>query len=199
MLEYLKKYASTHLFYLIVIGVVLVAFHSWKEEHDARLLASQQVKISEAAVKSSQDQIVSLQQQIAANDAKSAQQIASLEKLVQSVKTPQQVAVQLPQVAPNLPVQPTVQADDSISFPKADVLPLFQDLAAGKEAEVQLTQCQADYKSEQQIAAQKDAQLEQKNTEIKVLKQPRSFWHRVGTTMKEVGIGIGIGLTVARL
>jgi hypothetical protein len=153
------------------------------------------MKAAEAQIEVSQKQIDVLQKQIADTDAKAQQQIESLQKLVQTVKTPQQVVAQLPNVAP-LPVQPTVQPDESISFPKEDVLPLFQDLADGKVAQTKLAQCQSDYSNEQQIAAQKDAQLKQKDTEILALKHKPGFWHRVASTVKQVGVGVGIGLAL---
>jgi hypothetical protein len=193
MIQYLKQYASTHIFYLILIGVALVAFHSWQQEHDARLLADQQIASSDAAVKASAQQIGVLEKQITGNDAKSARDLASLEKTIAAVKTPQQAAADLPQVAANLPAPVTVQPDSSISFPKEDVLPLFQDLADGKVCAVKLAQCQADYATEQQIASQKDSQLTEKNKEITALKKPKGFWKRVTGTLKQVGIGIGIG------
>lgn len=193
MIQYLKQYATTHAFYLILIGVALVGFRSWRQEHDARLLAEQQIKSSDAAVKASQEQVSDLKQQIAASDARSAQQLASLRKMVTAVQTPQQVVKEIPQVATNLPAPAVVQPDDSISFPKADVLPLFQDLADAKTCSVKLAQCQSDYASEQQIAVQKDAQLGEKDKEITALKKRQGFWHRVGSTLKQVGVGIGIG------
>jgi len=199
MMAYLKQYAGTHLFYLVIGGIALLAFHSWKEEHDARLLAEQQIKASDAAVKVSQDQITTLQKQISVNDAKSAQQIAALSKLVTSVKTPAQAAAEIPQVAPNLPSPVVVEPDNSIAFPKEDVLPLFQDLAEGKTCAVKLAQIQADYAAEQQIAAQKDVQLGARDKEIAVLKHPRGFWHRLGSAMKQVGIGIGIGVAIVEV
>ena len=196
MIAYLKQYASTHLFYLIVIGISLLAFRSWQQEHDARLLAEQQIKSSDAAVKVSEQQISSLEKQITANDQRSAQQIASLGKLIAAAKTPQQAAAEIPQVATNLPSAVVVEPDQSIAFPKEDVLPLFQDLADGKVAAVKLAQCQTDYSAEQQIAAQKDSQLKQKDTEIAALKKPKGFWRRFGGTVKQVGIGIGIGIAL---
>jgi hypothetical protein len=197
MIEYIKKFASTHIFYLVLIGIGAVAFHSWLAEHDARLQAAQEEKAAESLVKASQDQINTLQAQIASNDAKAQQELAALEKVVQNVKTPQQVVTQLPIVAPNLPAPATVQTDDSITFPKADVLPLFQDLADGKVAETKLEQCQTDYVAEQQIATKKDDQLKQKDNEIVALKKKPGFWHRVVGTAKSVGVGVGIGLVVA--
>jgi hypothetical protein len=197
MIEYIKKFASTHVFYLVVLAIGAIAFHSWLGEHDARLQAAQEEKAAEVLVKASQDQINALQSQIASNDAKAQQQIDALTKVVQAVKTPQQVVSQLPIVAPNLPVPATVQTDDSITFPKADVLPLFQDLADGKIAATKLEQCQTDYSAEQQIAAQKDEQLKQKGNEIAALKQKPSFWKRAKGTLKSVGIGVGIGVVIA--
>lgn len=197
MIEYIKKFASTHVFYLVLIVIGAIAFHSWLSEHDARLQAAQDVKAAEALVKASQDRVNELHAQIVSNDALYNSKIDALTKVVQAVKTPQQVAAQLPIVAPNLPAPATVQTDDSITFPKEDVLPLFQDLAAGKIAATKLEQCQTDYSAEQQIAAQKDEQLKQKSNEIVALKKKPSFWHRFAGTAKSVGVGVGIGIVVA--
>src|SRR5581483_5574315 len=126
------------------------------------------------------------------NDAKAQKEIDTLEKTIAQVKTTQQAAQQLPTVTPNLPTPVTVQTDDSVTFPKEDVLPLFQDLADGKVAQTKLAQCQTDYSAEQQIAAQKDA----KDSEIVVLKKKPGFWHQIGSTIKQVGVGVGIGLAL---
>lgn len=196
---WVTAYGKTHVAYLILIGIGCVGVHAWIGEHDARLLAEQQVKSAAVALKSSQDAIKGLQEQIAATDAQTASQIASLTKALQTVKTPQQVVTALPTVAPNLPTPAAVQTDNSLTFPAADVLPLFQDLADGKTAEVKLTQCQSDYTAEQQIVSQQTDQLKQKDATIAVLKKPAGFWHRVTGTLKAVGIGIGIGATIAKL
>lgn len=195
MIEYLKKFAATHIFYLILIAGGAVAFHSWLSEHDARLQADQTVKAAEIQVKASQDQIIALQAQIATNDARAQQQLDALAKVIQSVKTSQQAAVALPTVA-DLPVPIQVQPDQGWLIPPADVLPLFNQLAEGKVAETKLTQCQADYTAEQQIAAKKDDQLKEKDGEIAALKQKPSFWNRVKGTLKTVGIGVGIGIAI---
>lgn len=200
MLTYLKQYASTHLFYIVLIGISLVAFRSWMGEHDARLLAEQQAKASDAIVKASEQKISDLKQEINDNDEKAARDIASLQKAIAAVKTPQQVVSELPNIAPSLPAPAVVQPDQSIAFPKDDVLPLFQELAQGKTCAVQLAQCQANYAAEQKIADQKDAQLDAKNKEITALKKPKGFWKRLGSTLKQVGIGVAIGATLgARL
>lgn len=193
MIQYLKQYAGTHLFYLVIIGISLVAFHSWKQEHDARLLAEQQVQASDAAVKESQQQISTLTKQISAGDAKAAQQIAALQKAFTAVKTTKQAADEIPHVVTNLPTPVVVQPDESLNIPKVDVIPIVQDLADAKVATVKLAQCQADYATEQQIAAQKDSQLSAKDKEITALKKPKGFWRRIGSAMKQIGVGIGIG------
>lgn len=199
MIPWLKTFGQTHIVYVIVISLGLVAFHSWLAEHDARLLADQQVKTSEAKVKATEDEIADLKQEITDNDARAAQQIEAVQKLVQSVKTPQQVVTKLPEVAPNLPVSPTVQSDNSISFPKEDVLPLFQDLANGKEAAVKLDQCQTDYAAQKQIDVKKDSQLKDKDDEITALKKPKGFWRRFGNTLKTIGIGVAVGYAGAHV
>lgn len=200
MLNYLKQYASTHLFYIVIIGIALVAFRSWMGEHDARLLADQQIKQSDAAVKASEQEISVLKQEMAANNEKYARDLASLEKTIAAVRTPAQAAKQIPQLVPHLPVPIATQPDNSISFPKEDVLPLFSELAEGKTCAVKLAQCQANYDSEQKIVEQKDAQIAEKDKTITAIRKPKGFWRRVGSTLKQVGIGVAIGATLgARL
>lgn len=173
----------------IVIGAILAvgayfAVHSWQQEHDARLQAQAQITVNEANVKTLQDQI-------AANDAKAQQQIDSLTKLITQAKTqtPAQIVKEIPIVAPTLPVAPTIAPDESMNFPKQDILPLFTELANGKQCAVQLAASQADFTAEQAIVVQKDQ-------EITVLKKPRGFWRKVGGALETFGIGVGVGIAV---
>jgi|ERR1017187_6482542 hypothetical protein len=179
-----------HVSYLVA-GLVLavgsyVGVHSFLQEHDARLLAQQQQKISEAVVKG-------LQQQIADRDAAAAKQQQVIVKVIHDTTTPQQAAQVLPQIvtAP-LPVPVVVQAAGSWLIPEPDVLPIFQQLADQKICRSELTTVQGDLTDTKAIVVQKDA-------EITTLKKPKGFWRRVGGTMKSVGIGIGVGLTLARV
>jgi len=204
-----KHFLLSHLAWVILVGVGLVGIHAYQQEHDARLLADQKVAVAEQQVKTLQTDIAAnnqaiavLQQQQEARDAAAAKQIASLTALVQKVQTTAQAAQSLPQVV-NLPVAPITQSDSSVVIPAPDVLPLFQQLAQGKQDAIAVVQLTADLKDEKAIVAKDDAtiadqtkQIALKDDEIKVLKKPKSFWHRVGGTLKSVGIGVGIGLAL---
>lgn len=196
MIQYLKTYASTHLFYIVLIIVIGIFLHSWLGSHDALIRAEQQGKMSEEQVKASKEEIATLKQQIVDNDAKSAQQKAILEKLLAQVKTTQQVAQQLPSVAPSLPAPVAVQPDDSLVVPKTDVLPLFHELTTGKEAAVSLAQCKADYAVQQTIDKQKDGIIEQKQKELDGYKKAakKGFWRKLGGGLK---VGAAIALAAA--
>lgn len=205
-----KHWLLTHALWIVALGVGFVGFNSWRSEHDARLAAQITISKDEQQVKSLQDQIgqnnsaiASLQQQMTQRDQNAAKQINQLTTLVSKVQTVPQAVAALPQVS-QLPVAPTVQSDNSVVLPSADVLPLFQQLSDGKECAVKLNTCQADLTDEKAIDAKDQStitdqtkQLALKNDEIQALKKKPSFWHRVGTTMKEVGIGVGIGFGLA--
>jgi hypothetical protein len=153
--------------------------HTFMQAHDAQVIAEQQVKASEAQVKT-------LQQQIADNDARTQAQIATLQQLIKNVKTPVQVVAALPSVLPApLPVQPTVNPDQSINLPAADVLPLFQDLAQCKQDSINLASCKADLSTTQAIVTEKQ-------TEITALKKKPSFWKRVKHDLKVAAFGAAI-------
>jgi hypothetical protein len=204
-----KTFVLHHLAWVVLVGVGLIGIHAWIGEHDQRLLADQKVAVAEQQVKTLQtdiqannQQIAVLQQQMEARDAAAAKQIATLTQLVSKVQTTAQAAQSLPQVA-NLPVAPTVAPDSSVVIPPVDVLPLFQQLAQGKEDAINLTACKADLTDEKAVVAKDDAtiadmtkQIALKDEEITALKKPKSFWHRVVGTMKDVGIGIGIGFAL---
>jgi hypothetical protein len=202
-----RHWALTHALYLVLIGAGIIGFYSWKGEHDARLIAEAKVKADESQVIALQQNIsqnnaaiASLQQQMEARDAAAQKQIATLAALVSKVQTPAQAVAALPQVS-QLPTAPTVQSDSSVVFPSQDVLPLFQQLAQGKQDGVNLAVCTADLKDEKTVDATDKAtiadmtkQLALKDDEIKALKKPKGFWKRAGGIAKAVGVGIGIGL-----
>jgi hypothetical protein len=173
--------SNWHLHFGWLIGVLIldlvgfVGVHAWVQEHDARVVAEAQAKVSETAIKT-------LQQEIADNDAKAQQQIVTLQMMIRQVKTPVQVVAALPQVLPQpLPVAPTVLPNQSIVLPAPDVLPLFQDLAQGKQDSVSLAACKSDLTAETAIAVQKQ-------DEIVALKKKPKFWKSVTHDLKIIGI-----------
>jgi hypothetical protein len=121
---------------------------------------------------------------------------------VSKVQTPQQAVQSLPQVS-QLPVAPTLQADNSVLFPKDDVVPLFQQLEAGAQCKVQLSATTADLADEKSIVAKQvdtiadqTKQIALKQDEITAIKHPKGFWKRFGHDLKLVAITAG---TVALL
>jgi hypothetical protein len=168
----LKQYLGTHVFYIVVIAIAILLGRAWLQEHDARLLAEQQIKKSE-------QQVEDLQKQIATNDAAAAKQISSLQILQQQTKTPQQAIAAIPSLS-KIPLNTRIGPTGGTVI--VDAVPLFQELAHCKEDAVELAACQADYKAEVAIAAQKDE-------EIAALKKKPRFWKRVISTLKTALIG----------
>lgn len=177
-----KFWLTTHLVWVAAIIVALVIGHAWIGEHDARVVADAQIKTSETV-------IANLQQQILATNAAAAAKVQTIVKIVHDAQTPAQQIAAIPQLSnidlnarsipaltPNGPPQVAV-----------DLAPLVQELGQCKVDQTNLQACTADLKNETAIAAQKDVQ-------IAALKKKPSFWHRVGSALKLIGIGVGVGL-----
>lgn len=179
MIPYLK----THIVYVVVIAIGLIAFHSWLSEHDARLAADQTVKVSEARV-------ADLQQQIAAVNAAAQKQVQVIVKQIEAVKTPAQAIAAIPTLtsAP-LNSRPAVDSPTAVTV---EAIPLAQELASCKVDRINLTACTANLQTETAIVAQKDV-------EIVALKKKPGFWKRLLATVKTLGIGIGVGVSLAAL
>jgi len=179
MITWIETYAKTHLFYIILIVVGVVAFRSWEQEHDARLLAEQQVKQSDAQVKT-------LQQQITTNTALAAQKVQVVTKIVHDAKTPAQQIAAIPQLTDvPLNTRPIVGLPDGVVA--VDLAPLVAELGQCKQDAINLGACTQNYNTCQGIVSLR-------NAEIVVLKKKPSFWHRVSGVAKSVGVGIGIGV-----
>lgn len=177
MLEHLKQYGKTHLFYIIIIAIGLIAFRSWLSGHDARVLAEQTIQKSEVQVKALQDQIK-------ATDTEANKQVEVVVKEIQAVRTPAQAVAAIPDLS-SLPL-------DSRPGPTAtsvtvEAIPLAQTLAQCKQDSILLQACQQDRTADEGI-------ISSKQTEIVALKKKPSFWKRVEGTAKAVGIGVGIGI-----
>lgn len=179
----LKTFVLSHLLWIVLVGASLVGFHAWQGEHDARILA-------DVAVKNAQAQIVTLQQGIADRDKAAAIQVAPIVKIIHDVQTVPQAVAALPQVvnAP-LPMPVVLQPNNSVLIPEPDVLPLFNQVADDKVCRIQLSVATQDLTDEKAIVTQQ-------TSEITALKKKPSFFHRVESTLKTVGIGIGIGIIV---
>ena len=206
-----ETFLQHHLPWCIIVVAIAVGGTTWLHEHDARLAAEAKIKVDESQVQVLQQSIAqnnqaiaSLQQQMQQRDAANAQLIATLVKQRQAATTPpQQVAVL--QSEANLPA-PIVSLPNSSDWklPAVDVEPLFSQVNSGLQAQAALSTCQADLLDTRSIVSKDDStiadqtkQIALKQDEIQSLKKKPSFWKRVGSTMKAVGIGFGIGVAVA--
>ena len=171
----MPTWIRTHFFYISLIAVGLVFAHAWIGEHDQRLLSDQAVKAAQAQVQTLQQQIVTEQKQAAAT-------IAGIQAKVILVKTPAQAIAAIPDVS-SLPLNTRPAADGGVTV---DAVPLFQELSQCRIDAVNAASCS-------QQSAQKDQIISEQKTEIVALKKKPSFWKRVKSTAKAVGIGIGIG------
>jgi hypothetical protein len=207
-----KQFLFVHWFWFVFALGGFIAFHSWLQEHDARLASNAAEQVAKVQVTADQKQMADndkvkaqLQQEMADRDAATQAQIAAMTKLVASVKTTPQ-AVQAIDTLSNHQVQPVAQANGDMLILQPQVIPLFTELADGKQATISLTTCTQDLtatktlvvKSEANLDLQKDI-TKQRDNEIAILKKPQGFWKRVGTTLKVMGAGIGIGLTLGKV
>lgn len=178
MLTWLETYAKTHIFYLVLIAIAVCCSHLWLQEHDARVKADGVVKQQEIVVST-------LQQQIAASNAAAAAKIKTIVKIVHGAATPAQVVQAAPQLT-DVPLNTRV-ASDNPSQVSVDALPFVQLLGQAKEDAVNLAACEVNLTDETTIASAKQ-------TEIAALKKKPSFFKRVVSVAKAVGIGVGVGL-----
>jgi hypothetical protein len=184
--------SAWHIHIGYIIGIAMTGLVLWYgghvlwQEHEARVTA-------EVTIKAQQSAIASIQKQMLVNDAATAHTISTLQKALTQIKTPAQVISVLPQILPApLPAPPVVNADNSVTFPAADVMALFTDLSNCKIQAVTLVGTQNDLASDAKII---DAQ----KTEIAALKVKPRFWARVKSDAKKVGTGVAIGAIIAAI
>jgi hypothetical protein len=146
---------------------------------------------AEISIYQSAQTIDALKQQILDTNTKAAQQVQVIVKQVEAVKTPTQAVAAMPDVS-SLPVaiRPLPNSQDFL-LPQVDVVPLFQQLAEGKKCAIELSACETNFAAGKQIVDQKDSQ-------IAALTKKPGFFHRVGTIMKQVGVGVVIGIVLGR-
>lgn len=176
MIAWLKTYAKTHIFYIVLIAVGLIAFHSWLQEHDARLKADDTIKQQEVIVADLKQQIANAQQQ-------AAQKVQVITKVVHDVTTPTQAVAAIPQLT-NAPLDTRLAVDNAMQL-SVDALQLVQVLGQAKIDKTNLDTCQT-------IGALKDQQSLAKDVEIAALKKKPSVWKRVGGTAKTIGVTAGV-------
>jgi len=188
-----KTFLLSHLCWAILVAAGCVGFHSWLQEHDARILAEQTVKAAQAKIDDLASANDALQKQIVSSDAQAKQTIATLQKRSAQVKTNAQAIAAIPDVS-SLPAQiRPIQNSTDFLLPQADLLPLFQELSTCKQDAVALSACQA-ARANDETMLQNDAKaIAAQKDEIKAITKKPSFWKRVESTLKQLAIGAGIG------
>lgn len=170
-----------HGYYFVIIALLGVMAYVGITQHDARVIAEQTVKADQAKEKDLTAQLAQLQVSAAA-------QVRVVQQAIAAVKTPAQAIAAIPTLSsiplnaravPDLPTAVTV-----------DALPLAQELAVCRQDAIEVTACQKE-------ATLKDSIHAADQDEIKALKKKPRFWKRVGSTLKIVGIGVGIGAVLA--
>jgi hypothetical protein len=177
--------AAWHLHLSYIIGIAVLALTTWYgghvllQEHDARVQAEATIKVSEAQIKT-------LQQQIADRDAQAQKQQQVIVKVIHDTTTPQQAVNAMPDIV-NVPLSKPVTLDTTgdMVIPPADIIPIFDQLADDKLCRSQLATASADLTDTKAIVVQKD-------NEIAGLKKKPSFWKRVKSDAEKVGIGMAI-------
>ena len=177
-----RHWILTHLIWVAGLGTALFLGHILILEHDRRLLADQQVKASEASVKT-------LQEQIEATRASAAKQHADVLALVKSVKTPAQAIQAIPTLT-DVPLN-TRPGPDPMSV-TVDATALFNGLAVCKQDKIDAAACS-------QVSAKQDEQIKEKDKEIAVLKRKPRFWARLKGILKTAAVTVGVveGLRIA--
>ena len=177
----LKTFCLSHSVWIAAAVVGFIGFHAWIGEHDARLAA-------DAAIKNSQATIATLKQQIAQTDARAAQKVQVVTRIVHDVSTPAQAITAIPQLT-NAPLNARVSPDNPVQV-SVDAVAFIGLLGQAKTDAINLAACQSDLGAQQKISSAKD-------TEIAALKKKPAFWKRVEGTAKAVGIVVGIGILLA--
>lgn len=177
----IPAYVKTHAYYLILIALGIVGFRSFLAEHDARLLVTQQLKISE-------EKLSGMAAQMNAVNAARDQQKQAVTQAVAAIKTTPQAIAAIPQFT-NAPLNAKISPGDPSQISVA-ALPLIDLLGKCKTDEIELMACTENSKT-------KDAIIAEKDKDISALKKPQNFWKRTLSTLKAVGIGIGIGAALS--
>ena len=169
MIDHMKVYAKTHLFYLVIGAVILIALRSWLQEHDARLVAESRVKESESRV----SQIVAEKQAA----------IAVLQTKAKAVQTAPQAIAAIPEISSlDLHPRPLPELPTAVAV---EAVPLYQALNACAQDRVERLACE-------KIVVEKDVQ-------IKALKAKPKFWKRLGGELKRGTFYVSVGIVVAKV
>ena len=182
---------------VVALAAAALFAHSWldarrEQTQLSATLAQQNVLLAQAAAREQQ------------RDAELAHTLAQINAFKQSIRTPQQAAVAIPEaVNPLLPAPVTlampkpdaaVNAPATATVPLADLKPLSDMISDCKACRAQLPVLQANLADEEQKVA---ALATERDAAVKVAHG--TFWSRVRHSAKWLAIGAGLGAIAARL
>jgi hypothetical protein len=184
---------------LLAAGILLFGGYSWEQEREARIVAEQKDKDTQVQVQKLQQVQDDANKQLQDALAKQQAQFDTQMKTVQGQMTYLQNSIaslskigNLPQpiivTQPSAPGQPT-----TVSVPPSDLAPLDEEIQKLQEDAQKLPVIQGDLISCQ--ASVKDLQAD--NTQLKKTLKGGSFLHRLAGKVKDIGIGVGLGLAAA--
>lgn len=177
-----KAWIVSHLVWIVAVVVALGVGNIALQQYKQTLAVNAQLTVSEANVKS-------LQQQIATTDAQAAQKVQTIVKIVHDAPpTPAGVVAAVPQLT-DAPLNARVIPNDPVDVSVAAV-PFLQFVAQAATDKVNLTACTSDLGNEKAIVTQKDVQIAD-------LKKKPKFLKRVENAGKLIGVGVGIGIFLA--
>lgn len=177
------SHLAIHVFYVTLAAVFLLLAHAWLQEHDARLQATAEVKVSVQ-----REQV--LQKQIASLQADAARKVQAIHVRIAKIKTAPQAIAAIPELS-NLPLHAALipSMPESVSV---DAVALAQELGECKVTRIELDSCQEQSKA-------KDGIITEGKTQIAILTKRPSFWRRVGSQVKSGSIFISVGIVLAKV
>lgn len=180
------NYLKTHLFYVILIVVGIIAFRAWLYEHDNKNAQQAAKQVAEAQVKADVATIKTLTDSLASIKIAAAKQVVVIQKEAAAIKTPQQAIPVVDAFDPAL--RPRLLPDMTIAV---DSVTLAKDLEACRIDRVQLGACQGQLALYERpvdgILAKQNDIIAQKDKELKAAKP--SFWSQLKRDSKTAFIG----------
>lgn len=185
-----------------------VGFHSWLDEHDARLTSEATAKTSQIAFDKAAEQIRIEHAAEQLRDKQSADKVSAILATAAAAKTPEQIVRYLPtQLPTKIPIEITIPKptidnptpNAIASIPQSE-LPLLRDtFAKCKTDAVALGTCTADI-------ASRDREMVQADIKIKAMTDERDSWKKAAGATKwqrakhviELGLALAVGIAVDR-
>lgn len=182
MLEHLKVYAKTHLFYIVLILVGLVGFRAWSSEHDRAVKADALVSASESRVKALEDEVTAVK-------AAAARQVQVIVKERDAIKTPVQALPVVDAFDPALKPRILPENPSQVSV---DAVTLAKDLEACRIDRVNLGACTKELEL-------KDREIVEKTDQVTQLKKKPRLFKRFTDGLKSGAVWTAVGITIAKV